>query len=138
MAKLSSFRSDTRAINDGIFVPVDPVRHPGLEIRSRGFTDEFVDAQNVRMAAAAEKYEGNRAAIPNSELRQINGELLREYLVLDVRGLENDDDGSPVSLEEFHGYLGRQEYQKLQQACWTAAGRVTTRTAEQIKAAAGN
>jgi hypothetical protein len=137
MAKLSAFRSDTRAINDGIFVPVDPVRHPGLEIRTRGFNDDFVDAQNVRLAAAAEKYEGNRGSIPNSEMRKINGDLLREFLVLDVRGLE-DDDGKPVSLEEFHGFLGQQEYQKLSQACWTAAGRVTTRTAEQIKVASGN
>lgn len=137
MAKLSEFRSDTRAINDGIWIHPDKARYPDLEILTRGFSDEYIDAQQIRLAAAAEKQDGLQSRIPNAERRQINAALLRDFLVLDVRGLENDD-GTAVSRDDFLAALDKPEYSKLQQACFAAAARVTSRSAEQIKGAAGN
>jgi hypothetical protein len=137
MAKLSAFRSDTRAINDGAWIRVDDAAYGDLDIMSRGYTDEFVDAQNARLMKAAEPFLGDRDRIPNSVRREINAGLLRDFLVIDVRNLEGDD-GKPVSVEQFHDMLEQPEYAKLQRACWLAAGRITTRAAEQAKAAAGN
>lgn len=137
MAKLSAFRTDVRAINDGIWITVDERLFDDLQIQTRGFTDEFLDAQAARIQAAADRHEGDRARIPNAEMRRINAGLVREFLVLGVRNLQHDDE-RPVTLDEFLAMLDRAEYARLHQACWKAAGKVTTRTAAQLETAAGN
>lgn len=141
MAKLSQFRSDTRALNDGMWVLVDPAAFDDLEILSRGFTDAFIDAQTQKIAKAARPYgyprEGSREKIPNSEMRQINAELLRDFLILDVRNLY-DEAGEPVSIKDFHAMLFSQAFDRLSSACWQAAGKVTTASTMAQESAVGN
>jgi len=137
MAKLSDFRSDTKAIQDGAWIRVNEALYDDLEIQTRGYTDEFVDAQTLRLARAAEPFNNDLTRIPNAVRRTINGDLLREFLVLGVRNLA-DDDGEPVTRDDFLAMLGDPAYYKLARACFDAAGRVTSKAAEQVKAAMGN
>lgn len=137
MATLKNFRKDTRAINDGAWVRVNEAIYDDLEILTRGFTDEFVDAQNRRMAYAAERYNGDRGQIPNAVQRDINAALAREFLVLDVRNL-TDDDGTPLGLDAFLATLNDPAYLDLARACFDAASQVSRRAALQLKAAVGN
>ena len=137
MAKLSTFRTDTRAVNDGAFVRVDEAQFGDLEIKTRGFTDAFVDAQNARLTKAALSHDGDQSRIPNAERRAINAGLLRDHLVLDVRNLEGDD-GLPVTREAFLDLLDQPEYGRLMGACWRAAAKINARGAEQAAEAVGN
>lgn len=138
MAKLSAFRSDTKAINDGEWVRVNEALYDDLDILTRGYTDQFVDAQNSRLIRAAEPFNGDQARIPNNVRRTINGALLREFLVIDVRNLIDDDTGEPVTREAFLAMLDNPEFNRLSRACFEAAGRVTTRAAKQATDAVGN
>jgi hypothetical protein len=137
MVSITEFRSDTRSINDGDWVRVDAARYGDLEIFSRGFTDEFVDAQNNRTGKAAEAYVGDKTRIPNSELRKINASLLEDFLILDVRNL-TDDAGIAVTVDTFHSMLYEPQYSRLARASWEAAARISTRSMAQLDAARGN
>jgi hypothetical protein len=136
VVSLAEFRADTRAIQDGAWIRVNEAAYGDLDIMTRGFTDEFVDAQNARLAKAAEPYGGDRSRIPNAEQRRINATLLRDFLVIDVRNLMND--GQPVEVEAFHALLFDPAFTRLARACWDAASRVTARSQAQMEAAAGN
>lgn len=136
MARLSDYRSDTRAINDGVWVRVGP-EYDDLEILTRGFTDTFLDAQEARLTKAAQSYDADRAKIPNAERRTINAGLLEEFIVLDVRNLK-DENEKLVEIGDFHHMLYEPEYGMLSRACWTAAGRVSTMSAAKLKAVMGN
>jgi hypothetical protein len=137
MARLSEFRVDSRAIADGAWVRVDDALYGDLEILTRGFTDEFVDAQTARLARAANAYNNDQTRIPNAERRKINASLLRDFLVLDVRNL-TDDDGHAVACDAFHAMLDDPAYFRLARACFEAAGRVSTQSEAQLRAAQGN
>lgn len=144
MAKLSDFRADTNAINDGVWTRVSEANYGDLEILSRGFTDEFIDSQNAMMMKAAAKHAppgtpltDRQSYIPNSVMRTINAELLRRHLVLDVRNLL-DDAGNAVPVAKFHEMLGDMKYGRLARACWEAAGSVSLRSAEELETAMGN
>ncbi|MDR3474428.1 MAG: hypothetical protein P4M09_22495 [Devosia sp.] len=137
MAKLASFRTDTRAIQDGKWIRVSEALYDDLEILTRGYTDAFVDAQTARLTKAATPYDGNQTQIPNAERRQVNAGLLREFLVLDVRNLMGDDE-QPVTRDAFLAMLDDPAYGRLARACWEAAGRVSTQSVAQVAAAAGN
>jgi hypothetical protein len=136
MVDLSEFRTDTKAINDGVWLRVNEAAYGDLEILSRGFTDDFVDAQNARIAKAAEPYGNDRTRVPNSLMRQINASLLEDYLVLDVRNLKNGE--ADVEVGAFHMMLYDAAFNRLSRACWDAASRVTTRSEAQLKSAVGN
>jgi hypothetical protein len=136
MANLNEFQTDIRAISDGAWIRVSEA-YGDLEIQTRGFTDEFTDARTARLIAAAEAYNGERERIPNAEGRRINAGLMAEFIVIGVRNLY-DKDGEPVTLEQFHQLLHRQEYSRLLRACWEAAGRVNARSLAQVEAAAKN
>lgn len=137
MAKLSDFTSDTKAISDGVWLRVNEAVYGDLEILSRGYTDEFVDAQNARLRRAADPYGGDRTQIPNAIWRTVNASLCRDILVLGVRNLK-DDDGNEVTLDAFYDMLDHPKYQKLARAAMDAAARVTTASGEQLKVMTGN
>lgn len=137
MVSIDAFRSDSRAINEGDWVRVDEARYGDLEILTRGFTDDFVDAQNQRTEKLAEAHMGDRTRIANSEMRKLNASLLEDYLILDVRNL-TDDKGEPVSVGLFHAMLYQPEYSRLQRAAWVAAARISTRSVQQLDEARGN
>lgn len=137
MVKLSTFRSDTRAINDGVWVRVDERNFGDLEVLSRGNTDDYIDAAADRWAKAAEPYGGDRSRIPNSEGRRIAASLLEDFLVLDVRNL-TDDDGNVVDVQAFRAILYEPAFQKLFDACWQAVRKVNTRSDRQMGEAEKN
>lgn len=137
MAKLSSFRADTAAINDGVWIRVDETLYDDLEIFSRGQTDAYVDAAAARTRKAAEPYNGDATRIPNAALREVNASLLRDFLVIDVKNL-SDDAGQPVTKEAFLDLLDKPEMNRLAQACWAASRRVTSMTKVQADDALGN
>ena len=136
MAKLKDFRSDIRAINDGVWVPVHEA-FGDLEIQVRGFTDAFHDARTLRTIAAAEPYGNDKEKIPNADQRRINASLMEDYLIIGVRNLIGDN-GEPVELEEFHRLLYLPDYARLSRSCWLAAGQVSARSATQIEDAVKN
>lgn len=137
MAKLSDFRSNTRAIADGAWIRVNEALYDDLEILTRGYTDDFVDAQTLRLQRAAEPYGGDQTRIPNALRRTLNAGLLREFLVIGVRNLV-DDNGVEITRDAFLAMLDDPAYFRLNRACFEAAARVTTQTGEQAKAAEGN
>lgn len=136
MAKLKNYRTDSNAINDGRWIRVG-ANYEDLEIFTRGFTDEFHDAQTALLRTAAIPYGGDETQIPNGERRTINASLLETHLVSDIRHLD-DDDGQPVTVKDFHSMLYMPNYTMLARACWVAAGKVSNLTEEQLKAALGN
>ncbi|OAZ69010.1 hypothetical protein SRCM100623_02316 [Acetobacter pasteurianus] len=137
MLSLADLKTDSAAIADGKWVKID--KYPGLEIKSRGYTDKFVDAQAQRLRKAAERFRGDVSAIPNAMRRNINAGLLRDFLVLDVKGLHHDrEKKNPVTVEEFKELLGNPDYRELMAACWEAAALVTTQASEHAEEAEGN
>lgn len=136
MVELSEFKTDTKAINDGVWIRVNEATYGNLEILSRGFTDDFVDAQSARMTKTAEAIGCPRDQIPNSKLREVNATLLEDFLVVDVRNLLTK--GEPIPVSDFHAMLYDPAYNKLSRACWDAASKITTRSAAQLENARGN
>lgn len=137
MASLSSIKIDSAAINDGQWVDIEQL--PGLRVKIRGYTDQFVDAQNRRLAQAAEKFRGDVSKIPNAVRRQLNTALLTEFLLLDVSGLYEDDaETRPVTLDTFKSLLADPDYVVLSRACWEAASQVASGAVEQVEVAEGN
>jgi hypothetical protein len=113
---------------------------PGLSIKTRGFTDAFLDAQNRRMDQAMRAANVSLAAlIPNAVRRQINARLLSDFLVLDVKGLFHDTEQTqPVTVDEFKALLQEPKYARLVNLCWEAAGVITRDGASQAEEAEGN
>ncbi|MFS8368838.1 hypothetical protein [Acetobacter indonesiensis] len=137
MAKLSDLKIDSAAIADGVIVPIEEI--PGLKIKVRGYTDQFIDAQNRRLSQAAEKFRGDISRIPNAIRRQINAGLLTEFLLVDVQGLYNDDaETDPVTLDQFKTLLANPDYARLSRACWEAAALVQSGAVTQAEHAEGN
>ncbi|MFT9359536.1 hypothetical protein [Acetobacter okinawensis] len=138
MPVLSDIAVDSSAINDGAWVEID--EYPGLKIKSRGYTDIFVDAQNRRLDKAMRAAGVSIAAlVPNAVRREINAKLLADFLVLDVDGLFKDSaQTQPVTVDEFKALLQDPRYSRLMNACWEAAGSVTRDGAQQAEEAEGN
>jgi hypothetical protein len=137
MVSINEFRADSKAINEGDWVRVDSARYGDLEILTRGFTDDFIDAQNARTEKLAESFMGDRTRILNSDMRKMNASLIEDYLVIDVRNL-TDEKGEPVSVALFHAMLYQPEYARLARASWAAAARISTRSVAQMEDARGN
>lgn len=138
MPVLSDLAIDSNAINDGAWTSIDEV--PGLSIKTRGFTDAFLDAQNRRMDKAMRSANVSLAAlVPNAVRRQINARLLADFLVLDVKGLFHDTEQTqPVTVDEFKALLQEPKYARLVNVCWEAAGAITRDGANQAEEAEGN
>lgn len=137
MARLTDLKTDSAAINDGVWVDIE--QYPGLRIRTRGYTDAFIDAQARRLAQAAEKFRGSIERIPNAVRRAINAGLLVDFLLLDVDGLYVDDaETEKVTLDGFRDLLADPSYGQLQRCCWEAASLVATGAVKQAEEAEGN
>ncbi|MBB3264056.1 hypothetical protein FHW79_001671 [Azospirillum sp. OGB3] len=135
MAKLSSFKRDTTAFNDGDWVRPDPGED--FEIRTRGLGDAYADAQAAKQRRAAKGFGGDAEKLPVAMKRRINVECLIDHALLDVRGLEHDD-GRSVSFSEFCDMLRSDEYPTLVAAAFTAATMVGDAQRADVEDAAGN
>lgn len=138
MAKLKSLLTDIVAINDGMWVTVNPALYDDLQIKTRGFTDQFVDAQQARFLKAKTDLNLREVdPLPNAVGRKINARLAQDFLVLDVRGLE-DEDGQTVGVEPFKKMLENENASRLVRAVFEAAGRVSSKTMESQVIEVGN
>jgi hypothetical protein len=136
MAKLSSFKQDAKAIAEGEWVRVGE-EYDDLEIRTRGFTDAYFDAQAARQRRAAVGLGGDVSKLPSAIRRSINVDCLIQHVVLDVRNLTHDD-GKPVTHDEFCDLLRDPNYAELVVACFKAAGKVGQRRTADLEDASGN
>lgn len=134
--RASKVKIDTRAIEDGRWIAVGGA-YDDLRILTRGFTDEFRDAQKTKNKTATDAFMCTVEEIPEASLRRINAELLRDYLILDVENFLDDDD-KPIPVNIFHEMLFEKQWTRLARACWTSASRVTVLSKEQLESAEGN
>ena len=137
MAKLSAFKTDSRAINEGEWVRVGE-EYDDLEIKTRGLTDAYFDAQAAKQRRAAVGFGGDTSKLPTALRRKINIECLGQHVILDVRNLEDDVTGQPITVERFKALLEDADYGDLVTACFKAATQVGQRRAADLEEAAGN
>ena len=137
MAKLSAFKTDSRAVNEGEWVRVGE-EYDDLEVRTRGFTDAYFDAQAAKQRRAAVSFGGDTNKLPMALRRKINIECLTQHVILDVRNLEDDITGQPMTVERFKALLEDPDYGDLLTACFKAASQVGQRRATELEEAAGN
>lgn len=134
MAKLSQLRTNTAALNDGEWMLLG-LEFDDVEVKVRGQTNAFIDAQNRRLQRAARSYGGEVGRIPIAVLRKHNADLLIEHLLLDVRNL-TDDAGKPIGIDQFRELLQQPEYAEIVVACYVASravGKVREEETEEVK-----
>jgi hypothetical protein len=136
MAKLSQLRTDTAAVNDGEWMLLG-LEFDDVEIKIRGQTNAFIDAQSRRLQRAARAYGGEIGRIPIAVLRKHNAELLVEHLLVDVRNL-TDDQGRAIGIDEFRDLLQRPEFGEVVVACYVASRAVGKMREEETEEVRGN
>lgn len=125
MAKLSSFRRDmTQALDSGEWVAVG-MAYDDLEIKVRGYTDAYWDNRNAATRALAmRKYRGDASQITMAEGRTIMVRAIIETTLMDVRNLEDDETGQPMTLASFASKLLEPNYSELLDAVNIACSNV--------------
>lgn len=135
MAKLSRFRQNSAAINNGEWVPLGE-EYDNLAIRTRGFVDAYWDMQAAKQRREAQKYSGDINRLPSAVRRAINVECLIATVLIDVQNLF-DDDGKPVTFDGFCEFLRDPDYHELIVACFRAAGQVGQQRQAEVDDVAG-
>jgi len=133
MAKLSRFRTDSRAIDEGEWITLD--EWDGIRILTRGWNDDYADAQARQQRQAALGMGGNTDRLPSAIKRKINVECLIRHVLRDVDNL-TDDDGRKIEFAEFCDLLRNPDYADLVLACFAAASQVGQRRSFDIEEAA--
>lgn len=136
MARLSAFKVNSAAIEAGEWVSPGE-EYDDLMIKTRGYGDAYYDAQAQKMRRAALAHNGDVAKVSNAKTREIRVECLITHLLLDVRGLA-DDDGNTVDFARFCEMLREPDYGPLVVACQTAAALVGRQAAQDKADAAKN
>jgi len=93
--KLSAMKIDPALSEQGDWVENIPDL-PGIRIKARGTNNSdyrALEAKLVREIPRAERIEG----VSPKEQDRIAGQLLLQTVVLDVEGLEDDDDNKPLA-----------------------------------------
>ena len=93
--KLSAMKIDPALSEQGDWVENIPDL-PGIRIKARGTNNidyRALEAKLVREIPRAERIEG----VSPKEQDRIAGQLLLQTVVLDVEGLEDDDDNKPLA-----------------------------------------
>lgn len=135
MAKLSAFRTNSRAIIEGEWIGVP--EFGDLEILTRGFGDAYTDAMALRQRRAAVGLAGDTTKLPAAIRRAININCLIEFVLLDVRNLTDDDGERPIEFPEFCELLRNPDFETLVVACLQAAAQVGQRQRVDLEEAAG-
>lgn len=136
MARLNAFKIDSQAVESGQWVSPGE-EYDDLMIRCRGWNDAYYDALNRKLRRAALPFNGDTTKIPNAISREIRVECLIAHILLDVKGLA-DDDGNTVDFARFCDLLRNPDYGQLVVAAMTAAGLVGRQVADAKTDAVGN
>lgn len=144
MAKLSNFLRNTKAITDGETVTVGPAGMT-FQVTTRGFTLAYRDRLAALRREAARTL--NRAqqpgataylpdGLPPSTEDKCQGQALADECIIDIAGL--DDDGTPVTVEQFRDLIASGEVPFLTSLAFGAAARVSDSRIGEKAAAEGN
>jgi len=136
MAKLASFRINSRAIEEGEWVAAGD-EWGDLEVKVRGFTNAYHDARNAAIRRAAVPYAGQADRIPSAIADRIVCDCVIKHLFLDVRNLTGDD-GQPVTREQFVELMRNPDFKPLVNAVIVAAAKVGQIREAEAEAAEGN
>ena len=125
MAKLSALLVNAKAIADGEW------HSPGeefddLQFKVRGMTDKYRDSLARKLRKAAQGFGGDTSRIPSDIFRSLLCDAINEHILLDVRGLE-DEDGKAITIEQLRKMLPSIEATDLRDGvirCATQVGRV--------------
>lgn len=136
--KLSNFKVDSNAIENGAWVSPGE-EYDDLQIKTRGFTDQYTDGRAAKMRRAALQAGFGTATdrLSQTTSREILVECLISYCLLDVRKLL-DDNGVPVTFDAFCELLRNPSYPDLFTAALKAVGIAGVAKATSIETAAGN
>ena len=135
MRKISAFKKNPAVQAEGVWKRPDAGED--LEIKSRGFTDEYTDAQAAKQRQAAKGFGGDTEKLPAALKRKINVECLIKHSLVDVRGLE-DDAGKSVKFDAFCEMLRSGDYPALVSAAFMAAALASDERESDLKEALGN
>ncbi|MEE8658854.1 hypothetical protein CGLAMM_07265 [Acetobacteraceae bacterium EV16G] len=136
MVTINTLTRDTRAISDGDWF--DSLDFLNVRIKTRGYTDDYIDALNKRTRRAAELHRCTTDTLPQNVMRSINAELVGKHLLLDVDGLTEEDGVTKIDVDKFRSLLARPEYNRLLALCFEAAAAITLKADAQRADAVGN
>lgn len=133
--KVGSFRRDAKAMRQGEWVSPGP-EFGEVEILTRAMLPAYYDALAARTAREARRV-GGEAKIGMAFKNKVIVDCMIEFCLQDIRGLENDD-GSPVTFEQYVEMIREEDYAELATMAIQATAQVG-RTREDAKQdAAGN
>ncbi|MDO9712456.1 hypothetical protein [Paracraurococcus lichenis] len=135
MVELARFEQNYTAITEGAWIRVGE-EYGDLEIQTRGFTDQYTDAQTRRQRQAAKAYEGDVSRLPVALRRKINIDCLCDFVLMGVRNLTVQ--GTPVDFPTFCNLLKDPRYAPLVEASFRAVNRVGQQLEADIEDAVGN
>lgn len=146
MARLSSFTRNQSRVSEGERIVVGPAGDE-FGITTRGFTPKYKDTFYALKAEAARRL--NRTIVPGaplytpdtlppSEEDKAQGIAISRECVLGVDGLQKDDNGTDIPVDEFKAMLESGNYPVLVFLAISAAGRVGDERMQQNEAAVGN
>ncbi|CAO3446621.1 hypothetical protein [Azospirillum argentinense] len=134
MANLNSLKRSEKATTEGVWKR--PSLDIDLEVLCRARGDSFHDKQASRQRKAAVSFGGDAEKLPVAMKRKINTRTLIDECLVDVKF--NDDDGNPVSFEEFCELILSSDYPDLTTAAFTAVEMATGEREADTKEAVGN
>lgn len=146
MARLSSFTRNQSRVSEGERIVVGPAGEQ-FGITTRGFTPKYNDTFYALKMDAARRL--NRTIVPGaplytpdtlppSEQDKAQGIAISRECVLGVDGLQKDDDGPDITVDEFKAMLESGDNPVLVFLAISAAGRVGDERKQQNEAAMGN
>lgn len=118
--KLSEFYRDHKVVEEGQWVDKIP-GFDGLALYVRGDTNPDARAMRDKLTADWRAKNGEIAEMPSSDEAEINAKIVRDTILLDWKGIE-DDDGNPVPVNK--DLIGNRDYEDLSSAIMYASRRV--------------
>ena len=128
MESLDDLLVDESVSKDGRWVRPDPDRP--LEIKTRGFTDDYSDAQARMQRAAAKGFNGDTDRLPVAMKRDINTKCLIKHSLVDVRGCVVG--GEELNFEAFCDLIQEKRGAKLLGLAFTAAAMANAQSAARV------
>lgn len=134
MESLDHLLIDEDVSTAGRWVQPDP-DHP-MRIKTRGFTDEYFDAQARMQRSAAKGFNGDTERLPNAMKREINAKCLLKHSLVDIENCVIG--GKALSIDEFGDLIQTERGKKLLGLAFTAAGMAHEANTAEAKEAEGN